>query len=962
MSILDKLRPQPDWKHDDPGVRIAAVQRLADEDADDILLQIVKDDADTQVRQAAIEQLDDPQLLSAIVREETNEVVRATAIAMLLDVVTSTDDLAIGTTVLAVLTDPHDLIDVARAAVHESIAHDARTRVTEVRSLSGVARRAGHASVRLEALSRIGDGTIDELIAVAVKSEHKDVALAALERLVDASRSNTAAANGLVAIASRAKCKVTGRRAKVVLRQREVATAAGADDEAERQEICARLEALGDSEDWSVVTDGLREAESVWAKLARADQVEGSLPARFTVAMTVLKGRLDAHYRAQAEQVRQREAHDAEAKPRILLCERVERAEGEQVLTEIESVKVDWSALPVPKVLSPEEASALARRFDEGCAALVRRHERIDEILAWRQQIAGDLKSIETKVTAGSLDEVSSAWRPLKKAWPPLEGAWTDELRARVRAVDHALRTNKEAARASDTRRRRANLAQLTQRCGQLETLVVSDAMTLKQAERGYRDVHAAVEQSVALPTKQDREVIEARLKALQRALYAKLYELREIDSWKRWANVNVQEELCRRVEALTDVEDFAEVSSQLRKAVAQWKAAATVPRERATELWQRFKTAHDQAYARCATYFAEQAEIRKANLKKKTALCEQVEALASSTDWVTTAARIVALQAEWKTIGVVPRKHSTRLWERFRGACDQFFNSRKADLAQRKKVWAKNYEQKEALCEQAEALAESATGEAIETVIRLESDWRKIGLVKRSKSDAIWKRFRAACAKVSAKLAEQEEAAMADALAEREAMCVDLEALLPTGLVVGGEEVSPTPPERLADQVKAVRQRWQKASGLPHRQAKDLSLRFQNSVGKLVASFPEAFRSTDLDPQKNRQRMDQLCTRVEKLLTSEDARIAGEWSPAELLAKRWREALAANTMGEKVDPAAERHAHIEEVKRAKAEWKRLTPLHGEEGQRLSERFKKACDRFFAQRKRPPATPSRQTG
>ena len=137
MSILDKLRPQPDWKHDDPGVRIAAVQRLADEDADDILLQIVKDDADTQVRQAAIEQLDDPQLLSAIVREETNEVVRATAIAMLLDVVTSTDDLAIGTTVLAVLTDPHDLIDVARAAVHESIAHDALTRVTEVRSLSG---------------------------------------------------------------------------------------------------------------------------------------------------------------------------------------------------------------------------------------------------------------------------------------------------------------------------------------------------------------------------------------------------------------------------------------------------------------------------------------------------------------------------------------------------------------------------------------------------------------------------------------------------------------------------------------------------------------------------------------------------------------------------------------------------------------------------------------------------------
>ena len=270
---------------------------------------------------------------------------------------------------------------------------------------------------------------------------------------------------------------------------------------------------------------------------------------------------------------------------------------------------------------------------------------------------------------------------------------------------------------------------------------------------------------------------MEARLKALQKTLYPKLHELRETESWRRWANVNVQEELCQRVEALANHEDLAEVARELREMVAQWKTVATVPREQAAHLWQRFKTAHDQAYARCEKYFAEQAEERKTNLKRRIALCEQVEVLATSTNWLKTAARIVELQAEWKAIGGVPRKHSQATWKRFRGACDQFFERRKADLKQQKEVWAKNYSQREELCQQAEALAKSADAEAVKTVRRLEVEWRKIGPVKRSMSNAIWQRFRAACIKISERLTEQEEARLADQIAARETICANLEA-----------------------------------------------------------------------------------------------------------------------------------------------------------------------------------------
>ena len=952
MSLIDKLRPQPEWKHADPGVRIVAVQQIApeDADADDILSQVVRDDTDARVRQAAAERLGNAQLLKTVAGDDPDEAVRATAVATLLDLACSSEDESVGAAALEGLTDPRDLADVARIASREAIAHAALQRVTETKSLGAVARRADHVGVRLEALRRITDP--DELTLAAIKSDHKDVALAALERLIDEPAPSE---DAIGAIAARAKNKVTARRAKAVLRDLERAAASvavGDAGTAERQEVCTQLGALADSVDWSAVTDGLREAESAWVNLPPLEPTD-DLSIRFSAATEMLRTRLDAHHRAQAELQRRRERHAAAAEPRIALCERVERVDGDRAPAVIDAGKIEWAALPAAEALDEDEAAGLTRRFEDGCAAALRRHAHQDEIQEWRAQVVRALEPIEAQVAGARLEEVAAAWPGVKKSWPALEGAWSDELRARVDAIDAALGASKEAARTADTRRRRANLARLSQRCDQLEKLVASESTTLKQVDRGYRDVRAAIDQPDRVPTKRDRAAIDKRLSALHTTLYSKLHELREIDSWKRWANVNVQEELCQRVEALAQVEDLAEVAKQLRACVAQWKLAATVPRERAGELWQRFKTGHDAAYARCTTFFAEQAEAREANLKQKVALCEQVEALATSTDWVKTAARIVELQAEWKIGGAAPRKQSKAIWKRFRDACDQFFNRRKADLAERKQVWAKNYERKQALCTAAEALGESADASAVEAVKRLQAEWRKVGPVKRSRSDAIWERFQTACGRVADRVLEKEEAALADKVAAREALCAELEALLPA------PDASPAdPPDGLAEQIKAIRQRWEQAGGVPHRRAQSLAFRFREAVGKLVVAYPTAFHGTDIDPVKSRRRMEQLCERVEKLLLSSGEASGHALSPAQLLAQRWRETLASNTMGVKADPVAERRANAEAVKRAQTEWMRITPLYGEAGEQLAARFKDVCDRFFEQFPAPKSKPA----
>src|SRR4029079_13767050 len=104
----------------------------------------------------------------------------------------------------------------------------------------------------------------------------------------------------------------------------------------------------------------------------------------------------------------------------------------------------------------------------------------------------------------------------------------------------------------------------------------------------------------------------------------------------------------------------------------------------------------------------------------------------------------IKRLQTEWKGIGPVSRGQEKAIWERFRTACDRFFTRRHTDLAQRKALWAENLAKKEALCVKAEALAESSDWEPAAAAIKqLQAEWKTIGAVKKTRSEAIWQRFR---------------------------------------------------------------------------------------------------------------------------------------------------------------------------------------------------------------------------
>lgn len=515
----------------------------------------------------------------------------------------------------------------------------------------------------------------------------------------------------------------------------------------------------------------------------------------------------------------------------------------------------------------------------------------------------------------------------LVAAEPVIKEPATEELREDLPTLD---------APPQNEERRQERIAQAEALCLRLEGLPTQPGLTLREAEIALRDSRSEPDDAGMVPTR-----LAQRLKAARSVLFSRLQELREADEWSRWGNAAVQEELCKGMEALVAREDYERVAVEMRAADARWAQARYAPKDQARALRERYQAARAQVKARLDAYYAKRSEEGVKNLEEREALCVRAEALADSTAWLKASEELKALQAKWKGIGSAPRRQGQKLWKRFHAACDRFFTRRQEDLRRRKTEWAANLQSKETLCGQAEALLDSSDWEAVATEIRrLQGEWRRIGPVRRNRSEEVWGRFRRACDAFFDRYRRRDALDLESRRAEREQVCRELELLLPAE---GGAQA----PEGLADAVLALEARMRQPLQLPAEQERSLVARFAAARDRLIEAFPDSFKGTDLDAQANRSRKDKLCARLEALLSTAGADDPGLLS-GDALARRLKEALASNTIAGRNDAATRQRADAEEVEAAQAAWKRVGPVPGKLGAELEERFKSACARLVA--------------
>ena len=273
------------------------------------------------------------------------------------------------------------------------------------------------------------------------------------------------------------------------------------------------------------------------------------------------------------------------------------------------------------------------------------------------------------------------------------------------------------------------------------ETDVISAFHQLQKLHAEYREIG---------PVNKDlREEIWNRFKAASTVINKRHQQHFEGIRAKEEDNLARKTALCEKVEAIAAEEnkgssDWEKHTKEIIDVQTEWKTIGFAPQKMNVKIFERFRAACDDFFGRKAQYFKGLKDTFKENAEKKRALIEKAKALQDSTDWKSTSDKLIALQKEWKTIGMVPKKLGDQLWEEFLGACNKFFEARNAAGAGQRGEEHTNLEKKRDVIEKLKAVAEEA-GEGIqEKVQQLVEEYQAIGHVPFKEKDKIYEEYHA--------------------------------------------------------------------------------------------------------------------------------------------------------------------------------------------------------------------------
>ena len=325
-----------------------------------------------------------------------------------------------------------------------------------------------------------------------------------------------------------------------------------------------------------------------------------------------------------------------------------------------------------------------------------------------------------------------------------------DTLEEPFKEAMNSIKAKRNAWLKAQEEEQQANYAAKQALLAQLQELVekagqgAPDATEFKALQARWKEIKNVPQDKVADLWKQYQLLGEQFYDVLKIN-----HELREYDFKK---NLEIKTRICEAAEALTTDEDVIGAFRQLQQMHNEFRETGPVAQELREEVWARFKAASTIINRRHQEHFEGKKEQERINLEKKTALCEKIEnidykALTSYQAWNDATQSIIDLQAEWKEIGFAPQKMNLKIFERFRAACDEFFKRKSDYYKEVKNSLAANLEKKKQLCEQAEQLKESDDWKSTaDKLTKLQKEWKETGPVTQKYSDALWKRFVAAC------------------------------------------------------------------------------------------------------------------------------------------------------------------------------------------------------------------------
>ena len=437
----------------------------------------------------------------------------------------------------------------------------------------------------------------------------------------------------------------------------------------------------------------------------------------------------------------------------------------------------------------------------------------------------------------------------------------TDGLEIRLKELFKEYRRRRDEYIANLDSIKEENLKTKLAIIEELKELVNSDE-TLNNTFSKFRDLQQRWKDTGVVPQSKVKDLWETyNLHVENFYNFIKINkELRDLDLKK---NYEQKVQLCEAAESLMMEPSIVEAFHKLQKLHDEWRETGPVANEYKETLWDRFKAASSRINKQHQEYFDSLKQEQMKNLALKSELCAKTEALAeqpytSRKEWNKASERLIELQKMWRTIGFAPKKDNTRIYERFRTACDRFFEAKREFYAGIKSEMEHNLALKQEICEAAEALQSSDDWKhATEELIALQAKWKQVGAVSRRHSDAIWKRFRAACDRFF----ERKSQHFASIEDEHEANLKKKLALI--------EEMSAADiKEGGYDLIKEFQRRWSEIGYVPIKQKDAIHKKYKAAVDQLFGIL----RGSERDRSMNRFK-----ERLQGMKGSDDKRLRNE-------------------------------------------------------------------------------------
>jgi len=342
--------------------------------------------------------------------------------------------------------------------------------------------------------------------------------------------------------------------------------------------------------------------------------------------------------------------------------------------------------------------------------------------------------------------------------------------------------------------------------------------------------------------------------------------EAREYDFKK---NLETKTRLCEAAEKLADEPDVVSAFHQLQKLHQEYRETGPVAKELREEIWARFKAASTVINKKHQQHFEGIRSREEENLAKKTELCEKAEAIGKEEnkgtgDWGRHTKQIIELQSEWKTIGFAPQKMNVKIFERFRAACDDFFERKAAYFKTLKQTFAENAERKQKLVEEAQSLQDSEDWKATsDRLVALQKEWKTIGAVPKKQSDRLWNDFQTACNKF---FEARNQATSGTRSAERD----NLEKK--RGIIARLKEAAEEAGDDLQERVQQLVDEYSKVGHVPYREKDKVYKEYREVMDRLYNDLHISVARKRLDEFKNN--IGQMAEKGAEVLDNERSRL----------------------------------------------------------------------------------------